>query len=149
MKRSGFTLIEVMISMAVFAGTMAAFAGVYVTTARLNESGRNLNQAMNDARVVLEEIRDTAQSGGSVAGVPTLFPAGNIILPAPATLPGIAAWSLPAGAGETISVSYADPYPGGPTNLAADPLPVTVSVTWTEGGHSGRTTSVSTMVTRR
>ena len=148
MKRSGFTLIEVMISMAIFAGTLAAFAGVYVTTARLNESSRNLTQAMNDARVVLEAIRDIAQSGGSVAVVPTFFPAGNIILPAPATLPGIAAWSLPAGAGETISVSYADPATG-LINLAADPLPVTVSVTWTEGGHPGRTTSVNTMVTRR
>ena len=35
------------------------------------------------------------------------------------------------------------------TNLAADPLPVTVLVTWTEGGHPGRTTSVSTLITRR
>jgi len=139
-KQRGFTLVEVMVTMAIFAGTLAAFAGVYVTTARLSESSRNLTQAMSDARVILEMIRNTAQTNG-LTGVTGAFPAGGAIA-APA---GAAAWSLP---GETITLSYADPVTG-VTNLNADPLPVTVSVTWTEGGHPGRTISVSTMMTRR
>jgi len=142
MKRRGFTLIEVMVTMAIFATTMAAFAGSYATTTRLGESSRNLTQVMNDARIILEAMRDTAQSGGlkgvppippGVPGVTDLFPPGVVL---PATLPGIAAWSLP---NEVISVSY--------VNLG-DLLSVTLNISWIERGRA-RMTSVNTMLTRR
>ena len=68
MKTRGFPLIEGMMATVVFAGSMAAFAAFYTSMGRMSESSRDLTQAMNDARVVLEAIRDTAQSDGLTGG---------------------------------------------------------------------------------
>ena len=131
--RRGFTLIEVMMSMVIFTGAMVAFFGFYLTTARLNESSRNLTQAMNDGKVILEGIRDAAQNGGltGAAGVTGLFPAGANLGPAN---------GLTTLANENVTVVYANP--------AADPLAVTVRVAWQERGNN-RTATMDTLVTRR
>lgn len=129
---TGFTLIEVMISMAIFAGTLAAFAGVYATTTRLNESGRNLTQAMNDARVVMEAIRDTAQSGGltGASGVTGVYPQGNNLA---------AALGLNSLQNETIRATYS----------GVDPLQVTLQIDWDQGVHSRDPITMETLITRR
>ena len=131
--RRGFTLIEVMVAMMVFVGAVAGFCGFYVTTARLNESSRNLTQALNDARVVMEAMRDTAQSGGltGAAGVTGVYPQGTNLAPA---------FSLASLQNEAIRSTYA--------NAAADPLQVTLQVTWDEWGRP-RAASFDTLVTRR
>ena len=78
-RRRGFTLVEVMVAMVIFAGSMAALMGIYGGTGRLNESSRNLSQAMNDARIVMEAIRNTAQTSGltGAAGVTGVYVQGN------------------------------------------------------------------------
>lgn len=131
-KRRGFTLVEVMISMAIFAGTLAAFAGVCVTMARLSESSRNLTQAMNDGRVVLEAMRDTAQSGGltGASGVTGVYPQGNNLA---------VALGLNSLQNETIRATYS----------GVDPLQVTLSMDWDEGVHNRDPITVETLITRR
>ena len=151
-KQSGFTLIEVMISMAIFAGTVGAFAGYYATSSRLNESNRNLTRAMTDARTVLEEIRNTVQSNGLAAVTATDWTAwaatsaNGIVNPA-AGQPGLD--------NEAVRVFYvAPPAPAPPAAPGAapagppDPLNVTVRVEWTERNRA-RWIDVDTILTRR
>ena len=131
--RRGFTLIEVMITMLIFSGTMAAFFGFYMATARLNESSRNLTQALNDARVVLESIRNTAQSGGLTGGtgVTGVYVQGNNLA---------TGFSLASLQNEAIRATYANPN--------ADPLQVSLQVTWDEWRRT-RSATLDTFVTRR
>jgi prepilin-type N-terminal cleavage/methylation domain-containing protein len=127
MRRSGFTMIEVMVAMTVFVIAIVALMGVYLGIAALSESSRNLTQAMADARVVLEGLRDT--SGGGLAAV---------------TGTDWTAWAenngLTSLRDEAVTVTYADP--------AADPLSVTIQVTWEERQRA-RAATLNTLVTRR
>lgn len=129
----GFSLIEVMFAMMIFAISAVFLMGFYIGTARLNEQSRNLTQAMSDAKILMEGIRDRAQTGGltGVAGVTGVFPAGQNLGPAN---------GLTSLRNERVTVAYA--------NLAADPLSVTVQVTWDERGVQ-RTAALDTLVTRR
>lgn len=131
--RKGFSLMEVMFAMLIFAVASVWLMGFYASTARLNEQSRNLTQAMNDAKILMEAIRDTAQTGGltGAAGVTGVFPAGQDLGPAN---------GLTGLRNERVAVTYANP--------AADPLSVTVQVTWDEFGRQ-RAAALDTLVTRR
>ena len=131
--RRGFTLIEVMVSILTFAVAMIAFSTLFVTTARLNEASRNLTQAVNDARVLMEAMRDRAQSVGLAGpgGVTLTYPQGANLAPA---------FGLASLVNESITATYANPN--------ADPLPVTVQVSWQESGRN-RSMSLDTLLTRR
>ena len=126
-KSRGLTLMEVLITMSVFATAILALLGIYGNLASMRETGRNLNQAMSDARKVLETIRQNSGSGlASVTGTNwgTWAQQNNLT-------------SLSA---ETVTVSYA--------NVNADPLNVTVSVAWTERGRA-RSTTLQSFITQR
>ena len=128
-RRRGFTLIEVMISMAIFATSVTAAFVLYTVIGRMDDSSRHLTQAMNDGRLVMEAIRNRAQANGlgAPSGVTAFYPAGaNLMAPGGrfAELglgPPPRVEMLPV---ETITVTYA----GG------DPLQVTVRVSWSEEG---------------
>lgn len=148
-KQGGFTLVEVMVTLVLFAGTMAAFAGVYAATARLRESSRNLTQAMNDGRIVLEGIRDTSTGGGLAAVTGTDWtawaPANGLVNPVTGQT-----WLE----NEVVRVFYiASPppppaVPGPPPAGPPDPLTITVRIEWTERNRV-RWADVSTLMTRR
>jgi prepilin-type N-terminal cleavage/methylation domain-containing protein len=123
----GFTLVEIMMSMLVFAISMIALAGFYISTARLNESSRNLTQAINDARVVSEAIRDTSTAGLAAVTATnwTNWATAN---------------SLTSLSNEAIAVTYGA--------LNADPLQVQIRVNWLERGRA-KTTAIDTLVTQR
>lgn len=129
----GFTLVEVLMTMVIFAACAGAFTAFYVTVGRMAESSRNLTQAMNDGRTLLERMRDTAQAAGltGAAGVTAVYTQGQ-------NLAG--ALGLTSLTNENITVTYA--------NAGADPLPVNVRVQWQEFGRN-RSAQVDTLVTRR
>ncbi len=135
-KSRGVTLVEVLMAMVIFAGCLGAFTVFYAAMGRLAESSRNLMQAMNDARTVLEAMRNTAQSEGLTGvttGVTGRYPAGQNLAPG---------FGFAALRNETVTATYANP--------AADPLPVTVAVDWDEAGGQNRDPiRVDTLVTRR
>lgn len=127
-KTKGFTLIEVMVTMLVFAISMISLISLYVGTTRLTESSRNLTQAMNDARTVSEAIRDTSSAG--LAAV---------------TAVDWADWGIANNLTSLANEAVAVTYPGG---LAVDPLWVTIQVSWLERNHP-KTATIDTMVTQR
>ncbi len=132
-RAAGFTFMEIMVSMMVFAIAMAALAAFYLSTARMNEQSRNLSQAMNDARVVMEMIRDTAQANGLTGprGVTVTYPAGRDLAPT---------FGLRSLRNETVTVSY--------VNQASNPLTLRIQVQWLDRGWA-RTYAIDTMVTQR
>ena len=127
----GFTFMELMIAMTVAALTILFFVTTQ-TKFQLNaETAYERKVATQDAHRFLEQMRITAQTGTFPANVSTTaFPAG--------TVAGYT--SMPSSA-ETMTVAYA--------SASADPLDVTVTVSWT--GYNQRTSSqtVRTMVTKR
>ena len=129
----GFTLIEVMVSILIFATAMVAFSTLYVTTARLNEASRNLTQAINDGRTIMEAMRDRAQSVGLAGegGVTATYPQGTNLAPA---------FGLSSLVNEAVTATYSNPN--------TDPLPVTVQVSWQESGRN-RSVALDTLLTRR
>ncbi len=129
MKKSGFTLIEVMIAMVVFVITVLAMLGVYLSVSISRESSRNMTQAMSDARVALEAMRDTSTAG--LPAVTATYPQGTNLA---------STFGLTSLNSESVTPTY--------VNQAADPLNVTVTVNWTDRGRA-RTASVNTLLTHR
>ncbi len=123
----GFTLIEVLLSLGIFAVVVVGLMGFCVSLAALRESSRNLSQASSDARAVLEQMRET--SAGGLAAITAMnwtnWAANN---------------SLTVLENEAIAVNYANPN--------VDPLDITVQVSWTERGRA-RAASFESLVTRR
>ena len=127
LKERGFTLIEILMTVGIFVITTVALVGLNVSVAAMNESSRNLTQAMAGGRVILEQIRNASVGGlAAVTGTNwTTWAAAN---------------NLTSLNDESVTVAYVDP--------AADPLNVTVTVNWSERGRA-RSAAVNTLVTRR
>lgn len=137
---TGFTLIEVMVSMLIFATSMTAAFTLYTTISRLDDSNRNLTQALNDGRIVMEAIRNTAQANGLAAVTATNWtawaavPANGVVNPAT---------HQPWLPNEVIRVFYstapaAFPAVPGPAPVPLpDPLGITVRVEWQEENRAG------------
>lgn len=143
---AGFTLAEVAIATFIFTTAMVFVVGIYLGLHRITEGNRNLAQALNDARVVLEGIRDVS-TGGLTAVTNTNWihwaadpNGGNLTDPQFRTNPA------PISS-ETVQVQYADVWDN-PATPTADPLPVIVRVDWQERGRA-RSALVNTQVTRR
>jgi type II secretory pathway pseudopilin PulG len=133
----GLTLVEILISISIFAIGMIAVAGIYASVGGLGESGYSLTQAMNDARVVLEEMRRTADAYG-LNNVTVTYPEGQnlaVKLGLKKTLPD-----------ETITVvdyTVVDYWNSKPALLW-----LKLSVQWSERNRN-RSTSIYTSLTRR
>ena len=129
--RNGFTLIEVMIALVIATLTLGAYIGANVLIQKNTEVLNERTLALQDANRAIEQIR-TASRTTSPA-----FPA-NVVAAYPNN-------STIAGSGgltsESILINYADP--------TANPLVVTVGVTWTSYARRTTTVAVQTYITQR
>ncbi|UCB56565.1 MAG: prepilin-type N-terminal cleavage/methylation domain-containing protein [Candidatus Omnitrophota bacterium] len=82
-RRAGFTLVELMVAVALLVAVLLGLLGVFIGCANLNETSRNLTIAMYGAQEQLEVIRnyddfDMIANDFFVNGSPNLFdPAGE------------------------------------------------------------------------
>lgn len=137
--RIGFTLIEMAVAMLIAGIIMVGLWSAILSGSLLVESGRNMTQANEDARTILEEVRRlaaadlsqvTARNWGNWAADPN---GGNLTDPNFRTNP-------PPLRNEAVAVAFLDP--------AADPLTATVTVSWVEKARP-KSASVTVLVTRR
>lgn len=125
----GFTFIEVMISMVVIVLLVTGFLGSATSLQAANLAAFERSMALQDANQVIETMRNTAATGTFPANVVAAY-ANN------STVSGFTSLS-----GEQVRVSYA--------NVAADPLDVTVTVSYNENGRRAVTAVLRTYITKR
>lgn len=125
----GFTFVEVMITMVVVVLVLLGYMGANMNIQHASEAAYQRTVALQDANRVVELIRNVAATGQFPANVTTAYPGG-------AAVGGFT--NLP---GERVFVAY--------RNQAADPLDVTVTVSWLENGVRAVNTAIRTYVTQR
>ncbi len=125
-KKQGFTLIELMIALAIIVPVLLGAIGLNVYVFRISERSRRVVVALEDAHTVIERIRNTSET--SLAQVATTYPSGQ----------AVAGFNnLPS---EQVTVTY--------PNAAADPLVMTVTVNWSDR-QGTMTRALATQVTHR
>lgn len=127
--KNGFTLLELLIAAAILTGTVLGFLMFFYASLLLMETNRNTIVAVNDAKAILEQIRETDP-----------FSAANVAATYPASTDLIALVGPQKLNGETIYVAY----PSG----SSDPLRIVVTVNWSEKTLS-RSVSLTTLMTQR
>ena len=65
-RKSGFTLVEVMVSFGVFAVVMMSVAWAMIMAQRLGDSARNQLMALQHARALMEELSNLSYSDDDV-----------------------------------------------------------------------------------
>ena len=138
-RRAGFTLVELLVSAALFATVIVALLSALVAAAALTEESKNLTQAVDDARTVLERIRDDVQASADITAFAAAFPASTYedwVVDQQAA--GAEFTGLPE---EAVTVTYGA--------AGDDPLDVTVAVAWAGRAGPGPSTTLQTEMTRR
>lgn len=131
MNQRGFTLIELLFTMVIVAIALLAYIRGNIAISQASSLAYEQSVAFYDAQRVLENIRNTAQSGTFPSNVTTAYANGAAV----------------AGfnnlTSESLTVSYANP--------SADPLDVTVTVTWQGNGRRTMTMTkaIRSLVTQR
>lgn len=128
-RTDGFTLIELMITMAVIVLALVGYIGANSAIQRSDEAAFERSVALQDANRVLEQIRNAAASGTFPQNVTSAFPNAS-------TVAGFTSLT-----NQQVLVSYAD--------TSADPLDVTVTVTWQRSGLRSVSAALRSLVTQR
>lgn len=124
--KKGFTLIELLIALCIVLPVLLGAIGLNVYIFRLAETSRHSTIAIQDAHAVIEQLRNTSKT--SLAQVVANYPSGQAV----------------AGFNNLPSEQVIVTYP----NANADPLAITVTVTWSDRqGNLSR--ALNTWVTRR
>jgi len=116
LKKSSFSLIELLIGAAVLVVALGGLIAVFAANFSLVDSGRNLTVAVNHAQCVIEEIRDRNIPSAIVLEDWNNWAATDM------TAGGGGCTALP---NENVVVTY-------PSGTAAIPLEILVTVNWTE-----------------
>ena len=123
----------------IFSTTAVVVALAFVSAEVLTESARNLTQAVEDGRSVIEKIRDDLQASGDLSTFITTYPESTYedwVTDQQTSETGFDSLT-----DEAVDVTYGD--------SADDPLPITVVVSWQEHGGRARSTTIETEMTRR
>ncbi|MFH1092962.1 MAG: type II secretion system protein [Candidatus Omnitrophota bacterium] len=125
--RRGLTLVEIMVVILLLGGMIAGFLSVNGISLTLLEQLSSSVVAINDARSVLENMRNIDPF--NAVNLTFLYPNGG-------TAAGFNNLNQ-----ETIRVDY--------LNLASDPIQVTITVTWQGKGGRMFTEQLTTLLTAR
>ncbi len=126
-QKRGLTLVEIMVVLLLLGGIIAGFLSVNGAGLALLEQLSNSVVAVNDARSVLESMRNIDPF--DIANLTSIYPDGG-------TVAGFSNLNQ-----ETIRVDY--------LNVAADPIQVTITVTWLGKGNRTFTEQLTTLLTAR
>lgn len=127
---AGFTLIELMIALAVLSLVIAGYIQANITAQRNSEEMNERTVAIQDANRIIEEMRTIATSPGT-------FPS-NVVTAYPNNVSSTPFTNL---SGEMVTVSYTDP--------TENPLSATITVAWLSYTGRQNTTSIKTYITQR
>ncbi len=125
---TGFTFIELLICIAIIIPVLLGVFGVDIYLSRASDTSRQVMAALQDANTVIERIRNVASNQG-LTQVTATYPSGQAV----AGFTGLT--------NEQAVVTY--------PNAVADPLAITVTVTWQDAAGRNLTRALSTQVTRR
>jgi prepilin-type N-terminal cleavage/methylation domain-containing protein len=129
-RQNGFTLLEVIIALVIFAIGILGVAAMQLRAIQGNSSGQRLTEASAEAQAMIESIMEEPFASFIVAAP----------LPLPATPPP---WAPHAGQTTNVVGNYTvtrDVWamPAGSTLLNTEAITVFVTVTWTEAGGQAR-----------
>jgi prepilin-type N-terminal cleavage/methylation domain-containing protein len=127
--QAGFTFVELMIALVVVTLVIGGYIGANVKAQQSAEAMHERTLALQDANRVIELMRNTSRTGTFPDNVVSAYPDGS-------TSTGSTHLT-----DETISVSYASP--------SANPLDVTIAVTWLSYTQREHTEIVQTYITQR
>lgn len=125
--KRGLTLVEVMVVLLLLGGMIAGFLSVNGASLSLLEQLSSSVVAVNDARSVLENMRNIDPF--NAANLTFMYPNGG-------TVAGFSNLNQ-----ETIRVDY--------LSVASDPIQVTITVTWQGKGNRTFTEQLTTLLTAR
>lgn len=128
-EQEGFTLIEILFAAGVVLLLVVGFLGAMTSMRYANEAAYQRTMALQDANQVIEQMRNTAATGTFPSNVTSAYPSGG-------TVSGFTSLT-----NETVTVSYA--------SATANPLDVTVTVSYSENGRRTVTASLRTYMTQR
>lgn len=142
--RGGFTLLELMVAILILVVGIVGILTVYIYCYSLNEISRNTTQATNDARAVLEAMRDESTvSLWSVENTNWESWAEGLTTTQSGKTNNTPLTSLPQ---EDIDVAISEI---GEPPLKIEALQVTVTVSWFDKGVRQRQISFTTLLAER
>lgn len=125
----GFTLVELMITAFVVVTIIVGFLGSATALQAANQAAFERSIALQDANQVIELLRNTAATGTFPGNVTAAYPNNS-------TVSGFTSLT-----NESVRVTY--------TSATANPLDVTVTVSYSENGTRNMSTSLRTYITQR
>lgn len=130
---SGFTLVELMIAMAVSVIALLSIGAANNLIHQNSELAYEQSVVTQDMNEVIEQMRDAANAASDSSYQSSVVSTGSSA--------SSSVVSLPASYQESINVSY--------TDQTADPLDATVTATWLQGGRRSKTLTMRALITRR
>lgn len=142
--KGGFTLLELMIGLFILLIGIVGILSVYVYCYSLNETSRNITQAVNDGRSVFEAMRqETEITLWNVEYTDWESWAKGTASTISGRVNNTPLTSLSQEDIDVAIVEIGDP----PLKISA--LQITVTISWAEIGGRQRSTSLMTLMTRR